>query len=514
MAVMTLPPNPTKLTTALRHLGYETYAALADIIDNSLDAEAQNVSIHGTTLLNDDAAIYIADDGYGMDLETVGEAIRVGSDTDKQPGQDMGRFGMGLVTASLSIARHLAILSRDENGPVVKAVQDLDIMFEKNDWVYEVDIANEEDVKLFEQYVHNNGKHGTLIVLKKIDHICTKNVTHFRDGLVKRLGLLFHKYIEAHKNITVNGKKVNAFDPLFWGSKGTKHLLDEEIEIEIGKDENGKAIHDTVRIRLAYLDEEQVYEAGESANNTQGFYVDRNNRVLNDKGTWFDWKQKHTTLSHLRGSISFTGTSDHLFGVTFMKNKVVMDQSVRDAIGHFACPIIKQVGADWKNKELQKAKPEVEAMFKKVADDIKKNNHLLIKPKAKGEEHKPALKEGKPKEDPKKSSKAKKGNANHLVDSEKVKWELHNFTANGPIYDSELKGHHIVIQMNADHPFYEKCIAGADEKTARANAFMIYSWAVAEQNYYNPEDDKSRELIENIRTVWSQNMKTLLNNAL
>ena len=95
---------------ALRELGYDSYSSILDIIDNCIDAQAARIAV-GIVEEKGDIVITIDDDGSGMDEETLSEALRLGSDTERQVG-DLGKFGMGLVTASIGLSRRVEVLRR------------------------------------------------------------------------------------------------------------------------------------------------------------------------------------------------------------------------------------------------------------------------------------------------------------------------------------------------------------------------------------------------------------------
>src|SRR5215472_4111000 len=89
------PPNARRTMEALREMGYDSYASVLDIIDNSIDAQATVVSVD-ICELQGDILIDIEDNGCGMDYDTLNEALRLGSDTIRETA-DLGKFGMGLV---------------------------------------------------------------------------------------------------------------------------------------------------------------------------------------------------------------------------------------------------------------------------------------------------------------------------------------------------------------------------------------------------------------------------------
>src|SRR5438270_11710587 len=126
-------PNAAKLLNSLRYTGYSSYDALADLVDNSLDAQATIVSVE-LKKKTEDIEITVTDNGYGMDADTLREAMKLGSDTYKDESSDLGKFGMGLVTGSLAIARRLEVLTKAKDNKASMAVQDLDLIAKTQDF--------------------------------------------------------------------------------------------------------------------------------------------------------------------------------------------------------------------------------------------------------------------------------------------------------------------------------------------------------------------------------------------
>ena len=124
-----ITPNAAKLIESLRYLTYTNETAIADIVDNSFDAEADNVIVS----IDKNDSIIIHDDGHGMDKKVMGEAIKLGSDTQKEQ-TDLGRFGMGLVTASISMGRRVEVISKMEDEEPHKVVLDLDHIVDTKQW--------------------------------------------------------------------------------------------------------------------------------------------------------------------------------------------------------------------------------------------------------------------------------------------------------------------------------------------------------------------------------------------
>src|SRR5581483_6777786 len=127
------PPNARRTMEALRELGYDSYASVLDINDNCIDAHATKIDIE-ISEHKGDIIITIDDDGVGMDEETLSEALRLGSDSERET-TDLGKFGMGLVTASIGLSRRVEVLTREAGMPVFWGGFDLDEVFERDRFV-------------------------------------------------------------------------------------------------------------------------------------------------------------------------------------------------------------------------------------------------------------------------------------------------------------------------------------------------------------------------------------------
>src|SRR5437773_1157459 len=145
--VVDIPPNAAKLIESLRHVGYDNYSAVMDLIDNSLDAGATTVNVWWKQEKGQ-PTIVIADNGCGMDDARLNQALRLGSLAEKNRETDLGRFGMGLTTATLSLCRRVMILTRTESGELLKGITDTDEMVVENRFKMELGGVTPEDQEL------------------------------------------------------------------------------------------------------------------------------------------------------------------------------------------------------------------------------------------------------------------------------------------------------------------------------------------------------------------------------
>ncbi len=204
---------------ALRELGYDSYASILDLIDNSIDAEAKLVKV-GVAEVQGDIVISIWDDGIGMDDATLSEALRLGSDTIRDTG-DLGKFGMGLVTASIGLSRRVEVWTREVESPLLYGAFDLDEIAESNKFIKHLGAAGKNGEGVL-------GNKGTFIRLSLTDRISNRHTTTFANTLRKRAGQVFRKFLKSGFAIEVNGSPVEAIDPLMLNHPDTRLVLETD----------------------------------------------------------------------------------------------------------------------------------------------------------------------------------------------------------------------------------------------------------------------------------------------
>ena len=167
MKEMPLPPYAPTLLNSMRAVGYTFEAALADIIDNSISAKATKIRVrfdpYGTPY------VVIIDNGTGMDKDELIKAMRHGSQDPNMPRDawDMGRFGLGLKTASLSQCRRLTVVSK-KNGKLSACMWDLDLVEKRENWILGVlDMSEAENLRFVDQL----GKNGTIVIWEEFDRL-------------------------------------------------------------------------------------------------------------------------------------------------------------------------------------------------------------------------------------------------------------------------------------------------------------------------------------------------------
>jgi len=495
-------PNAGKLLSSLRNTGYDSnYTAVEDIVDNSIDAGATKINI-AINVVDKDPRIIIADNGSGMPESVLDQALKLGSDTQKDEISDLGKYGMGLCTASISMAKSLQVITKQINQDYLYSSQDLDEVVAANDFIKELRKANDSEITLFNKHIGED--HGTIVVLSKIDRLTNTNPTIFANLLAKEMGRIYRKFIDAGIVFSVNDKEISAVDPLMINEKGTQVYSDEEYDVPT---RNGK---DKIRVKIAILpDVNEALEKELKMNiHSQGFYVIRNNREIAN-GVTLDVFKKHNDFNRLRIELSFTSNLDNEMGVRFTKNGVYPNQAISDFLK-------EQIGGQITSirklfTKLQKADKSQEIDHTESASVIAKKAKLLITPEKIIEKREAKIyTTDKPvklttSEPRTRTPKETKLSPNGLG----ARFETLSMGREGAVYDCYQEGKVIVIQWNVDHPFYEKIVlVNKDRKDLTSGIdFLIYALASAELKTSN--DDNS-ELLSTIKSIMSSNLRALL----
>ena len=281
-----------ELMESMRAIGYSLKTAIADLCDNSIAANAKNVRL--VWEINNLPSVRLLDDGDGMSRETLRQAMKLAgkSPLADRAVDDLGRFGLGLKTASLSQARCLTVVSK-RDGEYIGARWDLDHLREVGGWNLTWLETEEIASNLgFEGLACQ--KSGTLVEWTKLDQLMDSDafdqiaIAADFEEVAAHLGLVFHRFTSAKSaavKITVNGKSVPNFDPFLEGESG---VVDREATtVTVGGEP--VTVHPFILPALSQMTRAQKDKALFDANRmreAQGFYIYRNKRLLY-WGTWF-----------------------------------------------------------------------------------------------------------------------------------------------------------------------------------------------------------------------------------
>jgi hypothetical protein len=315
------PPRASAMIEALRGLGYSTATALADVIDNSISAQARAVALD-FVWAGDASHVAILDDGLGMDAEGLDVAMRLGerSPLDPRAAGDLGRFGLGLKTASFSQCRRLTVASV-QNGRMNCLRWDLDILATSPDHGWHLLEGAAPGSERLLAPLLTAGK-GTLVLWERLDTIVTpgfsdQNFLDLVDEVERHLAMVFQRFIDDDRaafRLSINGRNIEPYDPFLLSHRATWKSPDERIPSAAG----------TIVVRCHVLphkdhltSQQELSAAGPHGwTAQQGFYVYRNRRLLL-AGSWLglgqgrSWtKEEAHRLARIRLDIPNTADAD------------------------------------------------------------------------------------------------------------------------------------------------------------------------------------------------------------
>lgn len=522
MKVIENTPNASKLLNSLRHSQYSNLSAIEDLVDNSIDAKASQIWIEINGDKNIDN-IVISDDGIGLEENVLMEAIKLGSNTEKNPNSDLGRYGMGLITASISLCKKLDVFTKSKSqNEILAATQDLDEVEKNNSFTAQIGKLDEVRSKIFEKHIMdlekqnplpgdnniqiNTFNHGTQIKLSKIDR-----ADYNKDALIKKLvpklSQTFRTFIDASLGIYVNGIKLESIDPI--KDHMGQLLIKENIYFE------GEVVKVLV-YELNNYGSVLNKEKGLNIKN-QGFYIMRNGREI-AAGQKLGMFTQHGDFNTFRGEIHFPATLDTELKTGFQKSSISLSQSLQDKIFKIVDPQLKGIRQRAKTKQASKReKLELSELEKYIT----KNKHLLDIPKGavkseNGNIQKDSAKKnnalnkkkiiGQPDLNKKVIKKSGKDLAKLNVDLASTI----SLGSRGPLFQPEIEGEKVTINWNEDHPFYNLVILETSENPdiQWPIIFLIYSMASAEIK--SASDSDSEIIVENIRYAVGQNLALLM----
>lgn len=321
-------PDPAALVESLRAFGYTPQTAVADLVDNSITAAADQIGVE----FNWDGAssrITIMDNGRGMTESQLKQAMRPGSTSprEKRAAEDLGRFGLGLKTASFSQCRRLTVITKTKSSTVHARRWELDTVVATGEW------------RLLHGYPQNcvdlaerlaDQPQGTVVVWQQMDRIvgdvdvddedAHRRFLELARSVRSHLSMTFHRFLGARdgRMLTVNGHEVPPWDPFLTRSKARQVLATEELPLDDGM----VVVQPIVLPHRSKLTAEEFELAGGERgwNSLQGFYVYRNKRLL-VAGDWLGLgfqKEEHYKLARIQ--VDITNDMDALWQIDVRKS--------------------------------------------------------------------------------------------------------------------------------------------------------------------------------------------------
>ena len=285
-------PRAAALIESLRAFGYTLPAAVADLVDNSISAQANNIWLN-FVWNGADSYISIADDGWGMTQKRLVEAMRPGSQSplEARDPSDLGRFGLGLKTASFSQCRRITVRSQPKEGKPSTRSWDLDYVNQTGEWR----LLKDGNANTISRVTGpGNRPHGTTVLWEVLDRVvedddpddadAQQRFLALVDDVEAHLAVVFHRFMLGSRplRIYINGadkdRLVRPWSPFLEDHSATQLLQSERIPFQ-------RTLVKVLPFVLPHHDklEPHVFQFASGPrgwNAHQGFYVYRNKRLL------------------------------------------------------------------------------------------------------------------------------------------------------------------------------------------------------------------------------------------
>ena len=397
-------PEAKALSQSLRAFGYDVSTAIADLIDNSITAGAENISIQFEW--NDNEPwVAVIDDGCGMREAELFQAMKPGSSDplDVRDKNDLGRFGLGLKTASFSQCRSVTVITKVQGGQVCIRRWDLDAISEVNRWILFKD-GTEVSEQIKHQYL-DQLKHGTIVLWEKLDRIIPaehvenedyqKAFLDYGHHVKEHISTVFSGYMSGENGICfrLNGNVIDLWDPFALDYDHTTILPAEVLNV------NGKP----VKIQSYVLPHQKWLSAEEYAKlggqhgwmEQQGFYVYRNNRLIIAADWLIPGMEKKEQYKLARARIDIGNEMDEEWSIDVRKSIAMPPVSIRREIQRIARAVQKQSSNVYRHKGQSISRKSTESSFVwheinrkgKIGYQINRN-HPLVKMILEGENKK------------------------------------------------------------------------------------------------------------------------------
>jgi hypothetical protein len=352
---MIIIPSAQRLVGSLRDVGYDLATAVADLVDNSVEADATEVRID-FCFAGADSWVRITDNGRGMSSDEIDEAFRYGTRRSYSD-RDLGRYGLGLKMASFSQCRRFTVAARTEAdaGHMEIRCWDLDHIDQTDAW--EALRLTEEECKL--ECLELIGSSGTVVMWERLDRILgykDSSSCWAKDALSRlcreteqHLAMVFHRFLagEASREIPLriflNGNAIEPWDPFARSEPETKSF--EPQDIDFGQ--NGRLL--TARVMPYILPNDSAFSSprarAEAAgphkwNRQQGLYIYRADRMI-QSGGWNRLRtmDEHTKLARI--ALDFSPTADAAFKTNVAKMSVQIPDEIRNDLTAIASAVAR-----------------------------------------------------------------------------------------------------------------------------------------------------------------------------
>lgn len=511
----------------IRDIGYKhTGSALAELVDNSLQAGAEN--IHVAFEKNKSGAkvqaIAVIDDGHGMEAAMIRFAVMWGGTHRENNREGMGRYGYGLPSASVSLGRRFTVYSKPTNGNWNSVTLDIDEISkgQYTDKDGEIVIPDAEAAKLPKfvvdhitaQFPGGGLDHGTVVVLETLDKVEFSTVQGLRNHLLEFFGVTYHKVLR-NAQIVVDDTPLEPIDPLFTTPGFRYYDIDADraqpldpIKIDV-KSEDGREIKGTVTVRFSYMPPtfgsiDKTKNAAERKNQNPRFAImkEYNGILFYRMGRFLDCVRHtpfHTFMNndrYFKIEVDFPAALDEYFNVSTSKQRVDVSDKIWDKLKEGG--IVKAIGQLSGKYRAEKKGMEVNADKdkdgKRPSEEAMEETSKALRPPA------PEIRrrqEERGETQIKKAAEKRAAETGETVARAEeqlrleLKGKLYNLRTENvpgaPFFRVEQMGGTSTLYLNAAHRFYTELYTGADSTPAMRAALEVLLFSIGDSISSAPE---------------------------
>lgn len=495
-----------------RDSGYKgTVSAIAELVDNALEASARRIDIHiRKAPTGDEFEVAVLDDGTGMDADTLTEALRFGGTTRFNSRKGLGRFGMGLPNASLSQARRVDVFTWQDGEPPITSYLDVDQI------VSGTLSAIPKPIRHALPSFVKGKKSGTLVVWTRCDRLDHRRVSTIEKRLHAGLGRIFRHFLWAGTVIVLNGKPISPIDPLFLRTEyedGRAKKFQELIQVEISADpDNPASTVGEVEILFTELPVAEWHELSNDEKrarniaNGAGVSIVRGQREVDFGWFFMGAKRRENYDDWWRCEIRFDPDLDDAFGITHTKQQIRPKDYLVEALQPILEDTAKALNSRVRQKHLNLKAEKTGGEAEKLA--AKRHDRLRPIPKTKIQSgDAKVLADLADRHARVRDAIAEKGaNAKYLLISDEQD--------TGPFFKPVISNGVLVAVLNSDHLFYRKFYEplvsqnGLDSSKAAHVINLMLLAATRAEALFNGKDE--RKTLAKFRKEWSEVFDALL----
>ena len=364
------PPDPVRMIEGLRDTGYKFHTAIADLVDNSIAANATVVDIRVLMDFRGEITVWIADNGIGMDKEALKRGMTYGSPSRPDPAS-LGKFGLGLKTASTAFCRKLSVISRSSaDVPFHKATWDLDHVAAVKIWELLLSEPSKEEIERFNVAAKDSS--GTLVIWENVDRLlktyqdpssgyARNALDRQMRALSQHLAMVYQRYLDPRDKrttrkikIVLQGEQVDGWDPFV--VKASDLVASDKVTVELdGKRTGAFTVRAYILPRKEEFSDPDLAESARIGNTLQGIYVYRENRLIYGPD-WLGMFSKEPHISLLRVEFSFDHTLDEAFHIDIKKSEIILNQDLYVWLDDFLKPARRAADERYRQGQRKKAK--------------------------------------------------------------------------------------------------------------------------------------------------------------